>query len=469
MARYRPVGEPLNRSEEDALRQLRDDLPDNYWVIGNFELSISQRRNTLEFDALVIGDYGIWAVEIKGWTGKITGDTQRWRLRWGRVPNPFIRIETKAKALRAPLVREVPGWPQDLVIISTVFLPDAQVDVSGIVDDRLARLITNGGVHEFFVERARRQCGGHVLIDDVLKTRIVDTLAPRVRGIREIPVIPNYDIREVIDSEGMPYREFMGAHTHIRGRGRVRIKEFRFDSLPQRRDLEGIYRRGVREMEALEALGPNPYVARAYEFIRELEDELVFYVVLEWVSSETLEGWIETPPHARAVGLWAVAYHLLRAVAFLHERGIVHKNLHPGVIRLDPDDPRAPIRIADFDFAKMDNFESIDDKLPTESGEGAYRSHELWMDDEYDARADVFSLGAILYAMYSGELLMMSYGDILRPDVLWRRRIASVEDIELREVLGSMLSIDPEGRDGAIEAALALCARRAALGDATTI
>jgi hypothetical protein len=461
MARYRPVGQPINRSEEDALRQLRNDLPENYLVIGNFELSVSQRRNTLEFDALVIGDYGIWAVEIKGWSGRITGDTRRWQLRWGRVSNPFIRIETKAKALRAPLVREVHGWPQDLVVISTVFLPDARVDVSGIVDDRVARLITNGGVHEFFVERARRACGGHVLIDDALKARIADALVPRVRGTPGLPVIPNYEIREVLDTEGLPYREYLGAHAHIRGRGRVRIKEFRFDPIGPRRELEGVYRRGVREMEALEALGPNPYVARAYEFIRELEDDLVFYVVLEWVSSETLGEWIETPPAERSEPMWALAYHLLRAVAFLHERGIVHKNLHPGVIRLSPDDPDAPIRIADFDFARMTNFESIDDELPTESGEGAYRSHELWMDEPYDARADVFSLGAILYAMYRGERLMVTYGDILKPGIFWEKRLARIDDPELRGVLTAMLSIDPAGRDGALDAALALCARRA--------
>ena len=463
MARYRPVGQPINRSEEDALRQLRNDLPENYWVVGNFELSISQRRNTLEFDALVIGDYGIWAVEIKGWTGRITGDTRRWQLRWGRVNNPFIRIETKAKALRSPLAREVPGWPGDLVVISTVFLPDAKADVSGIVDDRVARLITNGGVHEFFVQRARRECGGHVLIDDALKARIVDALVPQVRGTPGLPVIPNYEIREVLDTEGLPYREYLGSHAHIRGRGRVRIKEFRFDPISPRRDLERIYRRGVREMEALESLGPNAFVARAYEFIRELEDDLVFYVVLEWVSAETLEEWIETPPASRSGDLWAMAYHLLCAVAFLHERGIVHKNLHPGVIRLNLDDPGAPIRIADFDFARMHNFESIDDELPTESGEGAYRSLELWMDEPYDARADVFSLGAILYAMYCGELLVVTYGDILQPGVFWARRLARIDDPELRGVLSAMLSIDPDGRDGALAAAIELCARRAGL------
>ena len=100
MARYIPVGTPVNRAEVEGLRQLRDRLPENYIVIGNFELDLQQRRNTLEFDVVVIGDWGVYAVEIKGWSGKIRGDTRRWTLQWGKVENPFIRAETKAKALR---------------------------------------------------------------------------------------------------------------------------------------------------------------------------------------------------------------------------------------------------------------------------------------------------------------------------------------------------------------------------------
>ena len=460
MASYISVGEPLNRSEEEALRQLRDDLPEGYLIIGNFELAVSQRRNTLEYDAVVIGDYGVWAVEIKGWSGKITGNNRRWKLRWGRVDNPFIRIETKAKALRDTLVRHIPEWPDELYCLSSVFLPERKVDVSEIVDDRSARLVTSGGVREMFVERASALCGGHVMVDDELKQLIVDRLVPRAFPLSRLPVIPNYDIRESLDSEGLPYREYLGAHKLLRARGRVRIKAYSFVRLTPPSRRQRLIARALRDMEALEKLGPNPYVARAHELIRDVDDELVFYIVLEYVGPETLYGWLDASESERTDDMWELAYHLHKGVSFMHECDVVHKNLHPGSIRLDPEG-QVPIRIADFDFARMANFDSIDDDLPTELGEGAYRAPELWVDDAtYDARADVFSLGAILYAMYRGERLVIGFQELLDPGAAWQRRLERVEDVELRAVLSRMLCVNPDGRDGALADALELLARR---------
>src|SRR5690554_3765151 len=107
MAKYIPIGDPVNESEREGIRQLRDDLPDHYTVIGNFDLQLPRRTNTLEYDAVVVGEWGVYAVEIRGWDGPIYGDIRRWELDWGRVQNPFIMIEAKAKALRDMLVRAI--------------------------------------------------------------------------------------------------------------------------------------------------------------------------------------------------------------------------------------------------------------------------------------------------------------------------------------------------------------------------
>ena len=113
MAKYIPIGEPANRSEADSIRALRDLLPEHYVVIGNFELQLPNRTNTFEYDAVVIGEYGLYAVEVKGWSGEIRGDLRRWYLDWGRVQNPLILTERKAKALRSFVSRAIQSRSAD--------------------------------------------------------------------------------------------------------------------------------------------------------------------------------------------------------------------------------------------------------------------------------------------------------------------------------------------------------------------
>lgn len=458
MAKYIPIGEPINESERDGIRRLRDRLPDHYIVIGNFELQLPRRRNTLEYDAVVVGEWGLYAVEIRGWGGTIHGDIRRWELEWGRVENPFIRIERKAKALRDLLVRSVDGFPQELFCEAVVFLTgdDAEVHVK---DERNRRLLLPGQLYDFFVDHKRMiQRGPGPLLDEQMRKHIVDAISPLASPRSPLPVIQNIEVETELLAESAPYREFIGRHKLLQSRGKVRIKAYSIDPLLPKKEREAEYNRAVRDMEALTELEDNAYVARPYEMLQDKEDELTFYLVSEWVGSTTLRKYIEQIDYESveagerdAFGRYAK--HLLKAISFMHGRKIIHRNLHPGVIYLTNSEQGVPLKIADFDYARVANLKSIGGQISDLGTEG-YAAPELWMEDGYDFRVDIFSAGVIIYELFTGEYLYADLPEMLRHDEVWQEKRELVDNLDIRALLDEMVASNPERRTGGFARAI---------------
>lgn len=459
MAKYIPIGDPINESERDGIRQLRDQLPDHYIVIGNFELQLPRRKNTLEYDAVIVGEWGLYAVEIRGWGGSIHGDIRRWELEWGRVENPFIRIERKAKALRDLLVRTVDGFPDELFCEAVVFLTGEDVEVR-VQDERNRRLLLPGQLYDFFVDHKRMiQRGPGPLLDEEMRERIFDAISPLASPRSPLPVIQNFEVETELPTESVPYREFIGRHKLLQSRGKVRIKAYSIDPLLPRAEREAEYHRAARDMEALTELENNAYVARPYEMLQDKEDELTFYLVSEWVGPTTLRNYIEQKDYSQVdaddnVEFGRYAKHLLKAISFMHSRDIIHRNLHPGVIYLTNSEQEVPLKIADFDYARVANLKSIAGQISDLGTEG-YAAPELWMEDGYDFRVDIFSAGVIIYELFTGRYFYADLPEMLRHEEVWQEKRHFVDDVAVRELLDQLVSSDPGVRAEGFDRALA--------------
>lgn len=456
MAQYVRIGAPINQSEAKGMYLLREHLPEQDIIIGNFELHLPRRKNTLEFDVVVISDWGVWAVEIKGWSGRIRGDMRRWQLDWGRVESPLFRIESKTKALRDTLVRRVPDWPEQLYCEAVVFLPSRKVDVR-LEDDRGERILRPEQIHEFFYERGERmaqELGLERLTAD-FKARVVEALVPLARETSEPKVINHYEFQDELETTDLPYREFIGRHQLIRSRSRVRIKAYSVDPLIPASERESAYNRAIRDMEALSALEDNPYVARAYDLIQDVEDELVFYLVSEWVSPSTMADIVEQHPEGvPAPDCWRYARDLCKAVSYMHSQRVVHRNLHPGVVYVISAEQDPSLKIADFDFARMSQLESIAGSVP-KIGTDGYTAPELWQRRrKHDHRVDIFAVGAILFELLSGQPLYDDPGQIVRHQEIWEAKRDALPNKSTADLLARLLAADPDERIDGLEEAV---------------
>ncbi len=128
--------------------------------------------------------------------------------------------------------------------------------------------------------------------------------------------------------------------------------------------------------------------------------DLIQYIVMEYIDGITLKEYIEQSGPLS----WNDAVHftlqILRGLQHAHDRGVVHRDIKPQNIMVLPD---GIIKVADFGiarFARSDQ-ETITDKA---IGSVHYISPEQAKGEKTDEKADVYSVGVMLYEMLTGKL-----------------------------------------------------------------
>ncbi|HYV10360.1 MAG TPA: serine/threonine-protein kinase [Pyrinomonadaceae bacterium] len=134
------------------------------------------------------------------------------------------------------------------------------------------------------------------------------------------------------------------------------------------------------------------HVCRVYD-VAEYSGE--HFISMEFVRGEELSSLLKRigrVPQDKAVD---VARQLCAGLAAVHERGVLHRDLKPANIMLDE---QGEVRITDFGIAAL----AIED--PREmSGTPAYMSPEQLDSQELTARSDIYSLGLVLYELFTGK------------------------------------------------------------------
>ena len=140
----------------------------------------------------------------------------------------------------------------------------------------------------------------------------------------------------------------------------------------------------------------HPNVLTVYEAGVEGETP---YICTEIVDGDDLHSLLKRTGRFSAVRVQDVAVQLLRALESIHALGIVHRDIKPHNIMLRAD---GILKILDFGIARPDDETAI--TAPGSiSGTPRYLAPELLEAREPDARSDLFSIGAVLYELLTGE------------------------------------------------------------------
>ena len=231
-------------------------------------------------------------------------------------------------------------------------------------------------------------------------------------------------------------------------------------------------RRFQRELRAAAALRHRNVIA-VHELVEAPDETLV--IVMELLKGETLGAVLRREKRILLRDLAPVITQVLGALGAAHAIGIVHRDLKPDNIFLcaspTPEDELV-VKVLDFGVAKLTAHEGLAAQTQALTGTGSmvgtpyYMSPEqVFGDKDLDARADIWSLGIVLYECLTG--VRPTEADTVGR-VLQRIMVADFAPItafcpalpdDVVSLIGRMLSLEREGRHDDTDGIAAVLAR----------
>jgi len=130
------------------------------------------------------------------------------------------------------------------------------------------------------------------------------------------------------------------------------------------------------------------------------DEEGTYYITMEYVPGEDLRSFIHRSKQLNVGTAVSIAKQVCEGLAEAHHLGVVHRDLKPQNIMLDED---GNARIMDFGIARSLRGKGITG-AGVMIGTPEYMSPEQVEGKEADQRADIYSLGIILYEMLTGHV-----------------------------------------------------------------
>ncbi len=198
-----------------------------------------------------------------------------------------------------------------------------------------------------------------------------------------------YEIQEIIGVGGMSvvYKAYDNVDDRI-----VAVKILKDEFLTN----DEFVRRFKNESKAI-ALLSHPNIVKVYDVSF---GEKLQYIVMEYVDGITLKEYIQKQNAITWNDALLFTTQILKALQHAHDRGIVHRDVKPqNIILLS----NGSIKVADFGIAR---FSRSDTKTLTDTAIGSvhYISPEQAKGEFTDEKADIYSVGVVLYEMLAGKV-----------------------------------------------------------------
>lgn len=246
----------------------------------------------------------------------------------------------------------------------------------------------------------------------------------------------NYEIESVIGQGGMGV-VFKAHDTKLNRRVAIKMLPLSLSGNSKMR------RRFLREAESAAQIS-HPNIVTVHS----IEDSAKPYIVMELVPGESLYDRLQRVSRLPVKEILSFSKQIASALCAAHDRNIIHRDIKPANVLIDPE---GNVKVADFGLARS----LVDTEISNNgdiSGTPQFMSPEQTLGEQVDHRTDLFSLGAVMYAMctgrspFCGDDMLQVFRQVQTAEPASIQQLRSDVSPELEDVIRRLLSKSPKQR-----------------------
>jgi serine/threonine protein phosphatase PrpC len=444
---------PLRGTKANAVTAL-DSI--NRWLHAQGLADASLSGMACSFTALILHGRQMHAVHV--------GDSRLYRLRDGTLARLTTDRVPPRAAMRNMLSRALGGQP------------DTQIDYAtevACIHDRY--LLCSDGVHGGLSDRGigdelnRRdaaEASARALVQAALRSRVGDNATALVVDIVALPDADRSDLESAVSA--LPIIAAPRAGSSVDGYVLAKmLSDSRYSRVFRatqagRSDVimkfpkpaagaEPVLRLAFLREAWIAARLRSPWIAEVIETPRS-----ALYTVMPFYDGETLEQRLTRRPQVSRTAGIAIAIELAKAVAALHRAGVIHRDIKPDNVILQPG---GGLKLIDLGVARLPDI--ADFPAGDIPGTPSYMAPELIQGEQGNEKSDIYALGVTLFRMFTGrypygEVEPFSHPSFTRPPIPVTAQRPDLPSW-LDQVLLRLIAVRPGDRfDDALECAFAL-------------
>jgi len=190
----------------------------------------------------------------------------------------------------------------------------------------------------------------------------------------------------------------------------VAIKTLRRELTDEDERTEALSGRFRREAQAAGALN-HPGIVAVYEYG---EDAHLSFIAMECVEGNTLRDYLARGIQFDEHDCVSIMAQLLDALQFAHDHAVWHRDIKPANIMVMGN---GRIKLADFGIARIESTDFT--KTNVIMGTPGFIAPELYLGQDIDQRADIFSAGVLFYHLLAGRAPFSGRPEAVMHDVCY--------------------------------------------------